>query len=657
MSVTGAMLRRGTSVRDPRVERGADTDVARRDPPAPGYNPALDGLRGLAIIAVLAYHLYPAALPGGFIGVDVFFVLSGYLITSLLLREWSGTGGIDLRRFWSRRIRRLMPALAVTVGGVLAFEWAVNGAISTRLRDDAVASLSYVANWRFALSGQSYFEQFGAPSPLRHTWSLAIEEQWYLVWPILLRVVLRVGGRRLAAIVCSAGATASAVLLWAVAYQRPDTSRAYYGTDCRAFTLLAGSLLAVVLADRVVSKRLGRVVAAAALLAVAALVVGSVRLDGSMSFMYVTGFAAVAAVSVVAVAGCALTTERQRPTWFATAVGIAPLRVIGKLSYSLYLVHWPVIVLLNSNRLGVDDDWLPVAQLAITVVLAAISYAVVEQPLRRWNWRAVPALTVVGTAALIAATVTVIPSRVDRTTDANAAPVAEPGITGQGDVRLLLLGDSVAASLSGGLPAAELQRLTVDVVATPGCGLAADRIYTNGAELPRNADCIERELAWRTEASSFRPHVALVVLGGWELFDVFDEGRRLEFGTAEWDAYMIRRLDEWLAPVRAQGGIAVFTDIPCFSKADNPNPDGPGRERYEPDRAAHVNELVGAYATRKGDAVVELSQLLCAGSSDTPVDRADRWDGLHFSDPGATRFWQWLEPQIIELPQVLAVLS
>ena len=226
--------------------------AARLGHPAPRlrYEPALDGVRAFAVLAVIGYHADVHSLRGGFLGVDVFFVLSGYLITALLLAEHGDAGRIDVRAFYARRARRLFPALLLVLLGVAAYSGFVafsgdRGAI----RADALASLLYVQNWHLVWSGASYFTAFAAPSPLRHLWSLAIEEQFYLVWPLALIALLRVArsSRRVLGAAIVAAALASALLMSAMYHAGSDPSRVYYGTDTRAQELLVGALLAVLL--------------------------------------------------------------------------------------------------------------------------------------------------------------------------------------------------------------------------------------------------------------------------------------------------------------------------------------------------------------------------------------------------------------------------
>ncbi|HEY0485900.1 MAG TPA: acyltransferase, partial [Mycobacteriales bacterium] len=214
------------------------------------YVPALDGVRALAVVAVLLFHGGVAAARGGFLGVDAFFVLSGYLITSLLLAEHARTGTIALTAFWGRRARRLLPALLVLVAFTAVAGHATLAPDElARLRGDALAALLYVANWRMIAHGTGYFDTTAAPSLLQHTWSLAIEEQFYLLWPLVLLLVLG-GRRRPLPALCLAGIGLSAVAAAVLGAPGHDVGRAYYGTDTRAASLLIGALLAAALARR-----------------------------------------------------------------------------------------------------------------------------------------------------------------------------------------------------------------------------------------------------------------------------------------------------------------------------------------------------------------------------------------------------------------------
>jgi peptidoglycan/LPS O-acetylase OafA/YrhL len=212
--------------------------------------PGLDGLRALAVIAVLLYHAELTWIPGGFIGVEVFFVISGYLITALLLAEWRQRGRIDLKAFWLRRARRLLPALYLTVVVTLAFAVVFLPGEVAGLRSDAIAAFGYVTNWYMVLGHESYFEAVGRPSLLKHLWSLAVEEQFYVLWPLLFAAGISLGAvrwrQRRILVATVVGAAASTVLMATLYVPEADPSRIYYGTDTRASGLLIGAALAFV---------------------------------------------------------------------------------------------------------------------------------------------------------------------------------------------------------------------------------------------------------------------------------------------------------------------------------------------------------------------------------------------------------------------------
>jgi peptidoglycan/LPS O-acetylase OafA/YrhL len=363
-----------------------DTPDSRAAPsrtaPLLPHVPALDGIRALAVAGVVLYHAGVAWMPGGFLGVDVFFVLSGFLITSLLLAERRATGRIDLRRFWIRRARRLLPAaFLVIAASVLAAAVLAPGDLA-RTRGDALASLVYANNWHQVLGDHSYFAAFERPSLLLHLWSLAVEEQFYLLWPLALGFCLSQLGRRGAAWVTLAAVIASAALMAVLFEPGRDPSRVYFGTDTHASGLLIGALLAF-------AWPLGRlreprrrsasiVLDAGGALALGVLLFALTGWADYDAFVYQGGLALIAVVTAVLVAAAAHPTTQT-----ARALGVAPLVWIGRRSYGIYLWHWPVMAL---SRPGVDLDWprplLVLAQIAATVALAAASYRWVEQPLR-----------------------------------------------------------------------------------------------------------------------------------------------------------------------------------------------------------------------------------------------------------------------------------
>jgi peptidoglycan/LPS O-acetylase OafA/YrhL len=374
------------------------------------YVPALDGVRAIAVAAVLLYHAGVDWFPAGFLGVDVFFVLSGFLITSLLLRERESTGRVDLLRFWIRRARRLLPA-AVLVIAVCALVTAIFLPEELqRMRGDALATLAYVNNWHQILAERSYFAAFERPSLLQHFWSLAIEEQFYLLWPLALGFCLSRLGRKRTAIVTLAAALLSALAMGVLFDSGTDPSREYFGTDTHASGLLIGALLAFVwpLGGLRSTPRPG----AAILLDGAALAGLGVVLLAMLSWQDYDAWVYRGGLTTVAIASAVMIAAVSHPSCrVAIAFGVAPMRWIGQRSYGIYLWHWPVMAL---TRPDVDLHWSPWLlipfQTAITVGIAAASYRWVEQPIRRghakaWLDRRAPRRRLaVASAALLGAT-------------------------------------------------------------------------------------------------------------------------------------------------------------------------------------------------------------------------------------------------------------
>lgn len=360
------------------VDRQANP--AQAHAPRLSYLPGLDGLRAVAVMAVLFYHADYAWLPGGFLGVEVFFVISGYLITSLLIKEWQHNGRIDLPAFWLRRARRLLPALFLLLTSILTVAVIFLPDEVAALRGDVLAASAYITNWYFIVAQKSYFETVGRPPLLQHLWSLAIEEQFYVLWPVLLSLMLRRWRPGRVAFIILAAATASSIWM-AVLYQpATDPSRVYYGTDTRAAGLLFGAVLAFLWQPERVGSRLGRWLVE--LLGVAGLAGLCAVFAGINQFspaLYRGGFAFVALATMAAIAACVHPQGRLGPL----VLGRQPLRWIGLRSYGIYLWHWP-IYMLTRPQIDVPFDGLPLLalRLALTFILSDLSYRLIETPIR-----------------------------------------------------------------------------------------------------------------------------------------------------------------------------------------------------------------------------------------------------------------------------------
>ncbi|ATY84578.1 acetyltransferase [Kyrpidia spormannii] len=347
------------------------------------YMPGLDGLRALAVLAVLAYHLNPGWAPGGMLGVGVFFVLSGYLITDLLAEEWRQTGRIDLRDFWMRRFRRLIPALWLLLITVILVLLVSDPGRLGSLWGDLVAAFFYVSNWWYIFHHISYFQQFGPPSPFGHLWSLAVEEQFYLLWPLLLALGLRRLSRRWMLTGILTGAILSAGAMAWIYQPGVDPSRVYYGTDTRAFALLFGAALALVWPSRHLAAALSRgrrrLLSAAGIAGLLVVLILILTSDEYGPFLYPGGMLLLSLATLAMVAAAA-----HPGVAFGRILGWAPLRWIGVRSYGIYLWHYPVIVLTTPlNTAGQWDGIRAGLQVAASIGLAALSWRFIEKPILR----------------------------------------------------------------------------------------------------------------------------------------------------------------------------------------------------------------------------------------------------------------------------------
>lgn len=349
------------------------------------YITGLDGIRAIAVIMVLAYHLKLALFKSGFLGVTVFFVLSGYLITGILISEVEEEGTIDLKNFWLRRIRRLVPAVMSMAVVIIFVSAVVNRIIFTKGCKDFLASVLGFNNWWQIFNKVSYFEAAGVPSPFTHCWSLAIETQFYLIYPLILLGIYKLAKSRgegrakrglLFAGVTLLLALISVILMIVLFDPQQDASRVYYGTDTRAFSLLFGALLAILWEYRMVPRRLSASVnMVLGSVSFAVLLVMTIAINGSSNFWYRGGqfFGTILTVLMVyAVSG--------RKTWLSRFLSNPVLKWIGDRSYSIYLWHYPIILLISK---GIKASWwITLIEIVLSVILAELSYRFIETPIR-----------------------------------------------------------------------------------------------------------------------------------------------------------------------------------------------------------------------------------------------------------------------------------
>ncbi|MFC6707299.1 acyltransferase family protein [Flexivirga alba] len=634
------------------------------------YRPALDGLRGVAVIAVLGYHLGIPWLHGGWLGVDVFFVLSGFLITSLLLHERHAWGRIDLPGFWLARARRLLPTLVLMLlsVSVVAAVWAP---ASRRSADawDIFSAFFYVANWRLLLSDDQYFSSLSMPSPVVHTWSLAIEEQFYLIFPLLLIVLLALAARsrRRHWIVAGALAVLAALSVWrmgALYVPGADPSRVYYGTDTRAFELLIGAVVAVLMGGRAFGDRsrerdllatgIDRVARWLAGPALLVLVIGFIVLDDASAIPFRGGLAVLCVLTVAPIVAGASRTGSVIQRLLAAE----PLRRVGLISYALYVWHWPVIVFLNDGRLHLPAILRGLVELIVSVTLAYLTYRYVERPIRSGGLRAlVPrrprmgrpiAITVV--AALTVALVALPRSGVGAAEAHGKGiqvtiPPYQPSST---KYSVSLIGNSIPSSLADAFPAGRFSDLTVSADVSFGCDPFEGQKVIGGQAQPVLSECPGFRKAWQNELRQSPPDVALFTVPQSITSDMKVNGKVLPFGSKSYLQWLSGMLSTMRSDSLAAGSkhFAIGT-LSCHRM---PGYTEDARHVDDDGRVATINAQVRRWASSTGTRVIDFHTLLCGkGYADTINDTPLYKDTLHYTSESGAVVWGWLAPQLQQI--------
>lgn len=615
----------------------------------------LDGLRGLAVLVVVCFHLGEGVLHGGYLGVDVFFVLSGYLITSILLAEHARSGHVDLRRFWVRRARRLMPALLSLMPAVAVYAWVLATPEELApLRREAIATLAYVANWNAIRTNKSYWQLFAAPSPLEHTCSLAIEEQFYVVWPLLVALALRLLGARRRALACVFVAFALvSALCMVVTFDPEHTARAYFGTDSRAGAILIGAAYAA-WPRSLLGPRARDLLGAFALLGLA---VACVRLEGQDPWLYHGGFW-LTELATLALIGCARAGTSSR---VERILALRPLTYLGTISYGVYLWHWPIFCVLTPERVHVAGFALASVRLVVTLLVAVVSFHAFERPIREHGLRVrAPVLAGAGSFALACALVVVATrSRAGVPVAAPDAPraavqaalpsslaAAEANLhllppardLAPGTQRILVLGDSVAQALGIALRA---QQTSVSAfVAERGvgdCSIMESRKDLHRGQALGHPDpthgCAAR---WVADVAELEPDLTLVVVGGAFMTPMTIDKKKVQACDPGWQEFYRARLHQLADEMGPRAGRLVLATSPA-----------PGPRWRERNTLAWVDCLNGALTTvarERGLATLDLGGYLCPGhdckllSSGAPI----RPDGLHPAGPGAEELAGWV---------------
>ncbi|MFI5958021.1 acyltransferase family protein [Cryptosporangium sp. NPDC051539] len=630
------------------------------------YSPGLDGIRALSLIAILLYHGGVETFEGGFVGVDVFFVLSGYLITSLLLVEHDRTGTLHLKNFWIRRARRLLPALVVMVGAVLVLFPLLGVEWPPSTRGDALAALFYVSNWWFVLRGESYAQAYEDPSPFQHTWTLAIEEQWYLLLPLVLLVLFRTPlGRRALGWLLAVAALGSAAVMAAV-QSSSDGSRAYYGTDTRLQALLVGAAAACLLASPVGRRIVGStIVAVLGWAALAGLLIAFVVADQTDPRMYQGGFLLVSVLSALVVAAV-IGAQRMSPD---VLLSWRPLVVLGVLSYGIYLWHWPVYLLLNPARTGIDGIALLVVRLAVTGLVSVVSFLVVERPLRIGaapNSLASPQVAgpiaiLALVAALVGVTVPGVAGIKEKSADSvdSLARVAQDGTAGgSGANKILLVGDSNTLSLFAAVRDHPGRDVTLSIATRFGCGVVPYTAAIEGKPVsPEQPLCTDWAARREAEIKVATPTVGVLFSGTWEQYDRWIDGRTVPYTSAEWQRVTTADYVQVLREILKYAPRAFVVLNHCHSVADPGLPAATmfAAGRYppvinDPKRVVATNVAARKAAATLGSkvAVIDPNPFLCRNGYSNEMNGVTlRTDGVHLTTGGGKLLWGWLEPRLV----------
>jgi peptidoglycan/LPS O-acetylase OafA/YrhL len=654
-------------------------------PERPGGIPALDGLRAIAVALVLAHHGGIPGVSGGFLGVDIFFVLSGFLITSLLLDELGRNGRIDLTGFWIRRARRLLPALVLMVLTVGAARELLPYQALTGLRDDAIAAFLWVANWRFVAQKTDYFTQGAPPSPLQHAWSLGVEEQYYFVWPLLLiamtlllaararRYFMRatVGGVRFAAfVIATLGVLASAAAAIVLASDA-TRDRIYFGTDTRAQALLIGSAASALLVRDwpslnrgwcLIRTRWGRRVARALpVVGVAGLAAATHYATGSAREFRHGLLIGVAIAAVLVVASVSM---EQRGA-VARILALRPLVWLGTISYGVYLWHWPIFLALNGERTGWAGFPLFATRCAVTVAVAAASWWLIEQPIRRWRPARVQLLPLAAATVASAAAVTLLvvpvgtgpglreaglPPDVSAVAAVSPSPPAGSRPVGPRDPNrpftVSVFGDSIGWTWMHYLPPTPGFAFLDHTVI--GCSLVRGTPYRYiGQTLQQRSECDTWPIRWTTQIGQDQPDVALVIIGRWETVDRVNEGQWTHIGDPTFDAYLNGELERALNIVGSTGVRVVVATVP-YSRGGE-KPDGRLYPEDQPDRVNLWNTMLrNTVSHHPYVRILDLNKKLCPdGVYTAKVDGIKvRSDGVHLTTEGVKWLTPWLEESL-----------
>ena len=614
------------------------------------HHPGLDGVRASALIMIMLFHADPSWIPGGFISVSLFFTLSGYLITSILLFEGESNGNVSLKTFWNRRLRRLVPASMVTIATVVGLStWLSSGIEQGRIRGDALAATTYVANWRSIFSEHSYSELFTDHSPLQHLWSLSIEEQLYVVVPVVVFISFMLRLKRQGIGYVFLGLSALSV---AIAIVVDGHDRIYYGTDTRAVELFVGAVLACFLSPKLekwahLKVRWWSFLFLAPLIA---FIWFSLIIDGQSKWLYTGWLGVFALLNVFFVVGSMI------PGPMRWLMSLPPLTLLGRMSYGIYLIHWPVYVWLNESQLKISGFWLLLVRWAVVFALAGILYQVIEKPIRaksflRTNRSALiglvcsfsvvmvlPLLFLKNPSQRISTEVeilsTVSTSEVVSTSNPSSATslvpevtttVAPPLVDRSLPINVLVLGDSSAENIAKALDVGSDENLGVISAGVLGCPLVkVDLVYRRVDENQSTDYCPDNREIVRTYVNQIDAVLLVGSVANQWAYELIEGGPKVEVGTTQW----VQNLDEFLwsiGEVIAERGLQVLVlESPIVRDDAKMNGDTPSDIQA-------WNEVMNEWEKKyQWVSVVPYADLLAPADSD--LGRVQRPDGTHLDE-------------------------
>ena len=643
----------------------ADNAISQMIAPARmGYVPALDGIRAVAIILVLLYHAHIEPFHGGFIGVDIFFVVSGFLITALLMEEHAHFGAVLYKNFLLRRARRLLPALIVLLAVIGLWASLFSQRNLEQFQRDVAPAVFYASNWwQIFWNDIPYFASTDPPL-LRHMWSLAVEEQWYIFWPLCYLFLRQLKRTLLSKAIALMGISVLVSILIAFLYAAGDDARKnflYLSTPTRSVGLLLGAALALIWspwklvkrestsrhAGHISDKRLSLL----GFVSLASLLAFSMILYVDQSVYYRGGSLLVALFSTVLVASAVHPNATSIHGFFR----LSWLVTIGRRSYGIYLWHWPIFIFTNAQNSLLSLLY----ALLLTGVASEISFRLIEQPIIRgvigqaWNeirtglrtkWLFIRTASVLAGSTLLLVSGVVVFSTEgttiakDTTTpDQLFTPSSLPSISGPR--RVALVGDSQAESIYLNQPKGLENSIVLSDGSINGCG-----IFDRGEVVSPQTDfsmsvahCEGWEDRWVASAKKADAQIALVVIGAWEVMTLKTPERYYSFNSPDADAYFLSQLQKGINALSKAGIKVALLEVPCMRPR---NVEGQGTralpERRSDDRTKHLSELL-RYSARSNPAsavFIEGPDEWCA-SPEIANDISYRWDGVHVWKKGA----------------------